>query len=204
MSERDRNRELVAEAFAAFQRGDVDAVNAGLDPEIEVVISDQLANSGRWTGVDGFWESISTWLEAFDNYELEVRSIDTPDDHHVIVEALQTATGRSSGVPVDLTTYFLLEVHDGISTRHEIHASREDAMAARVGARTERLAAPLSLLHLPAVARRRAVGVSDAVHRSDGKDVAAPADLADRAARCRPRTPRRRARTRSSSSAPTS
>jgi ketosteroid isomerase-like protein len=130
MSERDRNRAFVAEAFTAFQRGDVEAVNAGLDPEIEVVISDQLANSGRWTGVEGFWKSISSWLEAFDDYEIEVLAIDTPDDHHVIVEALQTATGRSSGVPVDLTTYFLFEIHDGVSTRYELHASRDAAMAA--------------------------------------------------------------------------
>jgi ketosteroid isomerase-like protein len=130
MSERDRNREMVAEAFAAFQRGDVEAVNAGLDPEIEVVISDQLANSGRWTGVEGFWKSISSWLEAFDDYEIEVLSIDTPDDDHVIVEALQAATGRSSGVPVNLTTYFVFEVHDGIATRYELHASRDAALAA--------------------------------------------------------------------------
>ena len=130
MSERDRNRALVTEAFEAFQRGDVEAVNAGLDPEIEVVISDELANSGEWAGVEGFWKSISSWLEAWDHYEIEVRSIDTPDDHHVIVEALQTASGRASGVPVDLTTYFVFEVHDGISTRYELHASRDAAMAA--------------------------------------------------------------------------
>jgi ketosteroid isomerase-like protein len=130
MSERDQNRERVAESFAAFQRGDVDAVNAGLDPNIEVVISGQLANSGTWTGIDGFWKSISSWLEAFDDYEIEVLGIDTPDDHHVIVEALQTATGRASGVPVNLTTYFVFEIHDGISTRYELHASRDAAMAA--------------------------------------------------------------------------
>jgi len=130
MSERERNRELIERAFEAFENGDVEAVNAGLDPEIEVVISDQLANSGRWVGVDGFWESVSSWLEAWDEYRIEVRSIETPDDHHVLVEALQTATGRSSGVPVELATYFVFEVHDGISTRYELHASREDALAA--------------------------------------------------------------------------
>src|SRR5919108_496498 len=106
MSERERNRELVASAFDAFQRGDVEAVNAALDPEIEVVISDRLANSGTWRGVDGFWESVSSWLEAWDEFRIQVQSVDTPDDDHVIVEARQTATGRSSGVPVELTTYF--------------------------------------------------------------------------------------------------
>jgi len=130
MSERGRNREMVATAFDAFRRGDVDAVNAHLDPDIEVRIADDLANSGTWKGIDGFWESVSSWLEAFDDYSVEVESIETPDDDHVIVAAHQTAKGRSSGVPVELTTYFLFEVHDGLSSRQEIHASRDGAMAA--------------------------------------------------------------------------
>ena len=130
MTERERNRELVAAAFEAFQRGDTEAVNAGLDPEIEVVISDRLANSGRWSGIDGFWEATVSWLEAFDDYSIEVQSIDTPDDEHVIVEARQTAKGRSSGVPVELTTYFVFWVEDAISRRYELHASRDDAVAA--------------------------------------------------------------------------
>src|SRR5688572_22541033 len=130
MSERERNRELAARAFDAFQRGDVEAVNSVLDPEIEVVIADRLANAGTWRGVDGFWESVSSWLEAFDDYRVEVQAIDTPDDDHVIVEARQTARGRSSGVPVELTTYFVFEIDDGVTKRYELHASREDAMAA--------------------------------------------------------------------------
>ena len=130
MSERERNRELAARAFDAFQRGDVEAVNSALDPEIEVVIADGLANAGTWHGIDGFWESVATWLEAFDDYKVEVQGIETPDDDHVIVEARQTAKGRASGVPVELTTYFLFEMREGISTRYELHASRDDAMAA--------------------------------------------------------------------------
>jgi ketosteroid isomerase-like protein len=130
MTERERNRELAERAFAAFAAEDVDAVSALLDPEIKVVISDQLANSGTWYGVEGFWKSVAGWLDAWDEYSIEVRVIDTPDDHHVVAETLQSATGRASGVPVELTTYFLFEVHDGIATRYELHASREAAMAA--------------------------------------------------------------------------
>ena len=95
MSERERNRELAARAFDAFERGDVEDVNSALDPEIEVVIADGLANAGTWHGIDGFWESVSTWLEAFDDYNIEVQGIETPDDDHVIVEARQTAKGLS-------------------------------------------------------------------------------------------------------------
>jgi SnoaL-like domain len=94
------------------------------------VISDKLANSGSWSGIKGFWEATSTWLEAFDDYSIEVLSVDALDDDHVIVEGRQLARGRSSGVPVELVTYFVFRVADGLATRYEIHASREDAMAA--------------------------------------------------------------------------
>ena len=131
MSEQDRNREIAVKAFDAFGRRDVEALNALLDPEIEVFISDQLGASGTWSGIDGFWESLSGWLEAFDDdYRIELLSIDTPDDKHVIVEARQFARGRSSGVPVELVTYFMFELRDGRAVRYELHASREDAHAA--------------------------------------------------------------------------
>jgi ketosteroid isomerase-like protein len=130
MSERARNTELVERAFAAFRTGDVDTVNSFLDPGVEVVISDRLANSGRWSGVDGFWESIGGWLEAWDEWNIELRGTETPDDRHVIAETLQTATGRASGVPVELTAFFLFELRDGRAIRHELHPSRDDALAA--------------------------------------------------------------------------
>jgi ketosteroid isomerase-like protein len=130
MNERAQNRALVEQAFAAFQSGDVAGVNALLDPAIEIVISDQLANPGTWSGVDGFWEAVSIWLEAWDEFKIDLRSIDTPDDHHVIAETLQTATGRASGVPVELSTYFLFEVRGGRTARYELHPSREAAIAA--------------------------------------------------------------------------
>jgi ketosteroid isomerase-like protein len=130
MSERERNIALTRDAFEAFQRGDVEAVNSFIDPEIRIRISDDLANSGTWSGVEGFWESIGSWLDAWDNFEIEVLSIDAPDDAHVIVEAHQTATGRASGVPVELTTYFAYELIDGKATVYELHATREAALAA--------------------------------------------------------------------------
>ena len=130
MSEHERNRELVAAAFEEFQRGDVEALNRRFDPEIEVMISDKLANSGTWKGIDGFWEATSGWLEAWDEYSIEVLGIETPDDEHAIVEAHQTAKGRLSGVPVELIAYFVFWIDDEITKRYELHASREDALAA--------------------------------------------------------------------------
>ena|SRR5688572_17169711 len=130
MSKQEENRALVEEAYAAFERGDVETINRFLDPNIEVTISDELMNAGTWHGIDGFWQSVTSWLEAFDNYSVAVHSVDTPDDHHAIVEAHQTATGSASGVPVELTTYFVYRIEDRRAVRYELHATRGAAMAA--------------------------------------------------------------------------
>jgi ketosteroid isomerase-like protein len=130
MGRQEENRALVEEAYAAFERGDVETINRFLDPQIEVMISDELMNAGTWSGIDGFWQSVSSWLEAFGDYSVEVQSVDTPDDHHAIVEARQTATGKASGVPVELTTYFVYRIEDQRAVRYELHATRDDAMAA--------------------------------------------------------------------------
>jgi ketosteroid isomerase-like protein len=130
VNRRERNLELVRDAFAAFERGDVDAMNRLLDPAIEVTISQELANAGSWTGIDGFWASITSWLEAWDEYRIELADLETPDDRNVIAEAHQTATGRASGVPVELTTYFVFEIRDELCTRYGLYATREAGLAA--------------------------------------------------------------------------
>jgi ketosteroid isomerase-like protein len=129
MSERERSRDLVERAFKAFQDGDVGGLNALLDPGIRVLISDRMANAGRSSGIDGFWETIGRWLEAWDEYRIELRGIETPDNRHAIAKTLQTATGRSSGVPVTLTAHMLFEFRDGLAVRFELHPSRDDALA---------------------------------------------------------------------------
>ena len=130
MSRREENIALARDAFAAFERGDVDALNRLLDPAIEVTISQELANAGTWTGIDGFWASVRSWLEAWDEYRIELQDLETPDDRNVIAEAHQTATGRMSGVPVELTTFFVFEIRNGLCTRYGLYASREAALAA--------------------------------------------------------------------------
>jgi ketosteroid isomerase-like protein len=130
MSRQDENIALVREAFAAFESGDVEAVNRLLDPGVEVSISQELANAGTWSGIEGFWTSIASWMEAWDEYRIELRGFDTPDDRNVIAETHQIATGRTSGVPVELTTFFLFEIRDGLCTRYALYASREAALAA--------------------------------------------------------------------------
>ena len=127
---RPENVALVENAFVAFEKGDVETINSLLDPGVNVRISQDLANAGTWSGVDGFWASVNSWLEAWDEYRIEATSLEAPDDRHVLAEVHQSATGRASRAPVELTTYFLFEIRDGACTRYELHPSREAALRA--------------------------------------------------------------------------
>ena len=130
MSSREQNIELVRAAFEAFERGDVEAINELLDPAVEVHISDSLMNAGTWSGIDGFWESVAGWLEAWDDYRLEVRSVEAIDERAVLAEGYQSGTGRASGVPVEMVAYWLFVISDGRCARYELHATREGALSA--------------------------------------------------------------------------
>jgi ketosteroid isomerase-like protein len=130
VSERERNLELVRSAFAAFDAGDVSGVLATLHPEVECHVSPRMMNAGTWHGVDGYTEMAAAWFEAFEDLRYEIVELEAPDDRHVLVTANQTATGRGSGVPVEMDVVFMLEVEDGRARRFHIYPDREAAFAA--------------------------------------------------------------------------
>ena len=130
MSERERNQALLAAGIEAYNRGDFEAMAEFFDPAVECHIASGLGNPGTWHGLDGFREMTETWRDAFAEDRSEVISASMPDDNHLIAEMRQTAVGSGSGVPVEMTNVYLLEIRDGRAVRFHIYADREAAMAA--------------------------------------------------------------------------
>jgi ketosteroid isomerase-like protein len=130
MSERDENERLLRAGVDAYNRGDVDAMVALFDPEIELLVDTAQGNPGTWHGLEGFQEMVSGWRDAFAEDRSEVRAIEMVGDRHLIAEMRQTAVGSISGVPVEMTNYYLLELRDGRAVRFHIYGDRETAMAA--------------------------------------------------------------------------
>jgi ketosteroid isomerase-like protein len=122
--------DLLAQGIAAFNRGDEAALLAMFDPAVESHVGPDLMNVGTWHGHDGFREMIAAWGEAWDQNETRVVAATTPDSCHVIAEVHQTATGSVSGVPVEMTVFYLLEVRGDKVVRFHIYADRESALAA--------------------------------------------------------------------------
>jgi ketosteroid isomerase-like protein len=130
------NVEAIQGGVEAFRRGDFDAVLELLDPEIEVYMPSELANSGTYRGHDGYRRWLAQWLEAWDDFDLELDDIEAVGRTHVVSRAHQTARGRGSGIPVEMWISYLWDVRDGHAVALHLYPSRDEAI--EVAERRER------------------------------------------------------------------
>ena len=130
MSNRERNEQLLREGMEAFNRGDIEALTQIFDDRLESRVAPGLANPGTWQGRDGFTEMVAGWSEAFERQHNTIVSTHHPDEHHVIAEVRQEATGAESGVPVEMTLFYLFEIRDGRAVRLQLHPDLASARAA--------------------------------------------------------------------------
>ena len=130
--DRERNSELVRGGIEAFNRGDVAAVMKLLDERVESHVGPGLANTGTWHGREGYVRMVTAWGEAWAEIELRIVGLETPDDGHAVAEVHQRAVGAASGVPVEMTVFFMFEIRGERLLRLHLYADR-DAAARAVG-----------------------------------------------------------------------
>ena len=129
-SQRDFHLDLLSQGIEAFNRGDEATLMEFFDPELECRVGPRLMNTGTWRGHDGYRQMVTNWGDVWDENKTEVVGVTAPDEHHVIAEVHQTAVGSGSGVPVEMTVYYLLEIRDARAVRFHIYADHESALAA--------------------------------------------------------------------------
>jgi ketosteroid isomerase-like protein len=130
MSERQSDERVLRAGIDAYNHGDFEAMIALFDPEIELHVDSGQGNPGTWRGFEGFRQMVEDWREAFAEDSSTVVDVTMADDNHLIAEMRQTAVGSVSGVPVEMTNFYLLEVRDGRAVRFHIYGNREAAVAA--------------------------------------------------------------------------
>jgi ketosteroid isomerase-like protein len=123
-------RRLLAEGIAAFNRGDQASVLAVFAPDVESHVGRGLLNAGTWTGHDGYIEMVTAWGEAWEQIEIEPVGFEEPDPDHVVAELIQRAVGAGSGVPVEMTLFWLFQFRDGLVVRFHLYPDRDAALAA--------------------------------------------------------------------------
>jgi ketosteroid isomerase-like protein len=124
------NVELARAGFEAFNRGDVDFISQFLHPEIEVHNAEEVGQAGTYHGRDGYGEWIRDWMDAWEEFRIEIEEVEEVDDQNVLVHCDQHARGQGSGVEVTRRVVFLLTLQDGLAKRLHIYGDRESALAA--------------------------------------------------------------------------
>jgi ketosteroid isomerase-like protein len=128
--DREEDVALVRAGIEEMNRGDIDALLARFDPEIEFHIAPGLGNAGTYYGREGFREGVDGWLEAWESFTIDVVEFEPIGERHVVGDVRQSGRGRGSGIEVEMWLGYLWEVRGGKVVRLHIVPDRETALAA--------------------------------------------------------------------------
>ena len=128
-----KNVGLASDGLASWIAGDREAAIATFSDDVEVYVPPELGNAGSYRGIEQFRGWFQDWDEAWSDFTMEVRSIEPVGERHVIVEMDSKGTGSASGIEVDNTLGWVMEVRDEklkyISLLPDLDAAREHALA---------------------------------------------------------------------------
>jgi ketosteroid isomerase-like protein len=128
----DAVQRIFEEFQAGLERGDP---GAGFDTglfadDAEWISPTPLDGRSVWRGRKGFVEFMRTWTEQFEGWSIHVeRWVDAGQDRGVALTR-QSATGRGSGVPVELSLGQVWEFEAGRVARVRNYLSHAEALEA--------------------------------------------------------------------------
>jgi ketosteroid isomerase-like protein len=130
------NVEVVRRLFEEFQAGmEHDDPGAWLDSEAvaddyEWIVPTPLEGRSVWRGREGFVEFIRTWTEQFEGWSIRLERVIDAGEDRVVALTRQSATGRESGVPVELNLGQVWELEEGRMIRARNYFSHAEALEA--------------------------------------------------------------------------
>ncbi len=132
----EENVEIAQRLFEEFQAGLVRGdPGAWFDPEavaddFEWIVPTPLDGRSVWRGREGFVKFMRTWTEQFEDWSMRVeRWIDAGEDR-VVALTCQSATGKGSGVPVELNLGQVWEFEAGRVARVRAYFTHAETLEA--------------------------------------------------------------------------
>jgi uncharacterized protein len=119
----------VKSAYEAFGRGDMDALEKLLHPDIEWRTTPEVPFLGTYKGLEEFQRGMNEWTESFDDLTTEVEEMIDAGEHALVFHRMH-GRGRDSGAEVDLTIWQVVSVRDGKLARMHDFMDRAEALAA--------------------------------------------------------------------------
>ncbi len=124
----EQDFEVIRRAWADFSRGDIDGGLENLDPDIEVIPFGASMEGRAYRGHDGvrdwFEREITPNWRVFETRPEEFRRV----GDRILVFGNWVARGRTSGVDLDVTATWIVEVRDGKILRWQTYTDRAEAL----------------------------------------------------------------------------
>ena len=132
----EENVELVRSAMAATQQAMATGDPAGAFPsgvfasDFEWTVPFPFEGKRVWTGIEECVEFLRLWGEQFDDYSFQAPRLIDVGDHRVVALMSHAATGRASGVRVELENGVVYELSDGCIVRATNYPTAAEALEA--------------------------------------------------------------------------
>jgi ketosteroid isomerase-like protein len=124
----EENVELVEQLVNAWNRGDYDAGRDLVDPDVEVEVALGADYDGTYSGHAGFARLLRFW-EAFSSFRTDIEKSIHAGDAVVALFHYQ-ATGKRSGIDVEMRHWCVYIVRDGKIVRHGQFRTEAQALEA--------------------------------------------------------------------------
>ena len=125
----EENVKTVRDAFAAFNRGDLDAFLDGATDDIDYrAVEGALDDRGPIQGNEGLRAFMQDWLDLFDDFRAEPVELIEAGEDKVIAVVRISGRAKLSGVDTDLTYAELWKLRDGKIAWGRQYWTREDAL----------------------------------------------------------------------------
>ena len=121
--------ERLRAGYAAFNRGDYEAVVRLLRPEFVLRDREEVPDPQTYEGLDEAVTAFVSVRSDFDDYWIEPVEM-VEGDGWVVVTARQSGRGKVSGVPVTGDVFHLWRIADGRATGLAAFSTRDEALAA--------------------------------------------------------------------------
>ena len=129
MTDPERRIALAREGLDAYLAGDLNRVLERMSEDVVVVSGPGLPEEGTYRGRDQFLAWTTRWLDAWDEFGMEVKTIDPVGERHAVAEVRQRGRGRGSGIEVEMSTGHVYEFAGEELIYFALYASPEQALA---------------------------------------------------------------------------
>jgi ketosteroid isomerase-like protein len=127
------NTDYVRDWTAAWNRGDVEALIADVDPEFEWVVAREHPDPTAPRGIDEVGSYLRDWLDTMPDLQVEI--VELQEKGKKVLSVLQMkGTGAGSGATTEVVMAVITTFRDGTPVRTEEFLNPEEARAALTSA----------------------------------------------------------------------